>query len=119
MPTPDTKPVDLAQRLADPAFRAQIEQAVAAMPPERAAELVHMLEQSLHRRKIEMIGYLAAAIVLLIGMVVALYVFGTSGGSSFIGWVFLVPLALAGLVMIVVGRVARSTKRARHPHPTP
>jgi peptidoglycan/LPS O-acetylase OafA/YrhL len=117
MPAADTKQVDLAKRLADPAFQAQIEQAIAALPPERAAELVHMLEQSMRRRKIELVGYLAAAVVLLVGMVVALYVFGTAHGNSFIAWVFLVPLTLAGLVMIVVGRVARR-KRARPVHPT-
>lgn len=107
MSTPPAKPTDLAQRLADPAFRAQIEEAVASMPAERAAELVYMLEASLRRRKIELIGYLAAAVVLLLGMVIAIYLFGRSDGTWFVGWVFLVPLAAAGLVMMFVGRLAR------------
>ena len=115
MPETDVKPKDLAERLADPAFRAQIEEAVATMPPEKAAELVAMLEQSLRRRKIELYGYLAAAVLMLVGMVLSLWVYGASDGGTFMSWIFLVPLALAGLVMWGVGRWSR-----RHaPPPTP
>lgn len=114
------KPQDLAERLADPAFRAQIQEAVAAMPPEKAAELVTMLEQSLRRRKIELVGYLAAVAVLVIGMVVALVLYGgSSDASSLVGWVFLLPLALAGLVMMAVGRLARGVSRKVAPASVP
>ena len=120
MPEPDAKPVkdkDLAERLADPAFRAQIEEAVASMPPEKAAELVAMLEQSLRRRKIELVGYLAAAVLMLVGMVLSLWFYGASDGDSFMAWIFLVPLALAGLVMWAVGRWSR--KHAPPPRARP
>jgi hypothetical protein len=115
MPDPDLKAKDLADRLADPAFRAQIEEAVARLPPDKAEQLVAMLEHSLHRRKVELIGYVAAVVVLLLGMVVALYAYGARGGGMSGAWIFLVPLALAGVVMMVVGRIARG----HAPPPTP
>ncbi|HVK73199.1 MAG TPA: hypothetical protein VM734_07745 [Kofleriaceae bacterium] len=107
MPDPAVKPKDLSERLADPTFRAQIEDAIANMPPEKAAELVAMLEDSLRRRKIELVGYLAAAVLLLVGMVLALWFYGSASQGTFVAWVFLIPLALAGLVMTLVGRLAR------------
>jgi peptidoglycan/LPS O-acetylase OafA/YrhL len=110
------KPGDLAQRLEDPAFREQIEQAIQNMPPEKAAELVAMLEVSLRRRKIELVGYLGAALVLLLGMIGALYYYGTSDHGDFVGWVFLLPLGAAGAIMMLVGRWAdrgRKDRKAR------
>lgn len=106
------KPQELATRLADPAFRARVEEAVANLPPERAAELVALLEASIRRRKIELVGYLAAAVVLLVGMVIAIYAYGAAAEGRFVGWVFILPLALAGLVMIAVGRAARKAEEA-------
>jgi peptidoglycan/LPS O-acetylase OafA/YrhL len=110
---------ELAERLADPAFREQIEAAVRALPPEKAAALVEMLETSLRRRRIELAGYIAAAVLLLVGMVVALYIYGSSDHGDFVGWIFLIPLALAGLVMVLVGRFAdRGRKKAAPPPPS-
>lgn len=47
------KPRELAERLADPEFRERIETAISHLPPEKAAELVALLEASIRRRKIE------------------------------------------------------------------
>lgn len=103
---PPIKPKELAEQLNDPAFRERIEQAIAALPPEKAAELVALLEASIRRRKVELIGYIAAAVVLLIGMVIAVYAYGKAAHGQFIGWVFLAPLAAAGVIMIAVARWA-------------
>jgi hypothetical protein len=72
-----------------------------------------MLEASLRRRKIELIGYLGAALALIVGMVIALYIYGSSDANSFVGWVFLIPLALAGAIMWAVGRWAQRGRKAR------
>lgn len=103
---------ELADRLKDPAFRSRVEDAIANLPPEKAAELVTLLEASIRRRKVELIGYLAAAGVLLVGMVLALYAYGAAEEGRFVGWLFLIPLALAGVVMIVVGRLAKRAEDA-------
>jgi hypothetical protein len=106
---------DLAVRLKDPAFQRDIEQAVRELPPEKAAELVAMLEASMRRRKLELYGYLAAAAIVLFGMVGALVVMGSGKGGSLIGWIFLAPLALAGLVMWRVGKRARAHEKRGRP----
>lgn len=103
---PTIKPKELAEQLNDPVFRERIEQAVSNLPPEKAAELVALLEASIRRRKVELIGYISAAIVLLIGMVIAVYTYGRAAHDQFIGWVFLAPLAAAGVIMIAVARWA-------------
>jgi hypothetical protein len=105
------KPPELTDRLADPAFRAQIEEGIKNMPPEKAAELVAMLEASLRRRRIELYGYIGAAVVLLVGMVVALYIYGATDHGNFMSWIFLIPMGLAGGVMWLVGRRANVERR--------
>ena len=63
-------------------------------------------------RKVELIGYIAAAVVLLIGMVIAMYTYGRAAHGQFIGWVFLAPLAAAGVIMIAVARWAAKREAA-------
>ena len=109
---PAIKPSELSEQLNDPAFRERIEQAIAALPPEKAAELVALLEASIRRRKIELFGYIASAVVLLIGMVIAVYTYGRAAHGQFIGWVFLAPLAAAGVIMIAVARWAAKREAA-------
>ena len=109
---PPIKPKELAEQLNDPAFRERIEQAISALPPEKAAELVALLEASIRRRKIELFGYIASAVVLLLGMVIAVYTYGRAAHGQFIGWVFLAPLAAAGVIMIAVARWAAKREAA-------
>lgn len=116
------KPAELAERLRDPEFRERIEAAVTQLPPDKAAELVVLLEASIRRRKVELIGYVTAAMVLLIGMVIALYAFGAADQDQFVGWVFLAPLAAAGVILIAVARwsakrEAQDRARGRAPGP--
>ena len=108
---------DLAERLKDPAFQRDIEQAVRELPPEKAAELVAMLEASMRRRKLELFGYLAAAAIVVVGLIGSLIIMGSGQGGTFIGWVFLIPLGLAGLVMWRIGKVARAHERAARAAP--
>jgi peptidoglycan/LPS O-acetylase OafA/YrhL len=111
-PAPALKPKELAEQLADPAFRERIEQAISALPPEKAAELVALLEASIRRRKIELFGYIASAVVLLLGMVIAVYTYGRGGSRPVHRVVFLAPLAAAGVIMIAVARWAAKREAA-------
>ena len=109
---------DLAARLSDPAFQTEIEQAIRELPPDRAAELVAMLEASVRRRRIELYGYLLAAVVVIVGMIGALLIMGSVEDGRFVGWIFLIPLALAGLVMTVIGKRAKAGAPAAKPTAT-
>jgi hypothetical protein len=110
---------ELSDRLADPAFQADIERAVRDLPPERAAELVEMLEGSIKRRKLELYGYLVAAAIVVIGMIVSLLIMGSAPEGSFVAWIFLVPLALAGVVMTWMGKRAKAAGKMTSPASKP
>ena len=45
-------------------------------------------------------------------LLVALYVYGTKEPGQFVGWVFLVPFALVGLILQIFGRLAKSSRPA-------
>jgi hypothetical protein len=84
---------------------------LAALTPEQRAMFERAFELTVKKRRVLMIGYLATAIALLLGMAWALYIFGkTHGGEEFMGWVFLVPPLVAAIVLMLFGRLARRLK---------
>ena len=86
----------------DPRKHDELAQAVAQLSPDEAAFFLNRLEAAVTKRKIQLTGYLVAMVVWLAGMVGALVYFGTHDG--FVGWVFLVPFGLVGLVLWGFGR---------------
>jgi hypothetical protein len=78
--------------------------AVEKLSPEEAEFFLKRLEIALRKRKIQLTGYLVAMLVWLLGMVGALVYYGMSSG--FVGWVFLAPFAIVGLVLWIFGRWA-------------
>ncbi|HET7501707.1 MAG TPA: hypothetical protein VFK02_11905 [Kofleriaceae bacterium] len=94
----------------------ELARAVEQLTPEEAAFFVHKLEMALRKRKLQITGYLAAMGVWLLGMVFALVYAGTHDG--FIGWVFLVPFGLVGLVLFGFGRWAERVGKTPLPSET-
>jgi hypothetical protein len=76
--------------------------AIERLSPDEAAFFLAKLEAALKKRKLQLTGYIVAMITWLIGMVFALAYFGISDG--FVGWIFLVPFALVGLILYLFGR---------------
>jgi len=74
------------------------------LSPDAAAFFVAKLEAALRKRKLQLLGYLIALVVWLVGTVFALAYYGVSDG--FTGWVFLVPFALVGAILYAFGRWA-------------
>ncbi len=91
-----------AEDVFDPRKHDELAAAVAKLSPEEAAFFLSRLEAAVTKRKIQLTGYLVAMAVWLAGMVGALVYYGVSEG--FVGWVFLVPFALVGLVLWGFGR---------------
>jgi hypothetical protein len=87
----------------------EVARAIAKLSPDEAAFFLHKLEMAIVKRKIQLTGYLVALVVWLVAMLFALAYYGTHAG--FVGWVFLVPFALAGVILYAFGgwaeRVAR------------
>ncbi len=83
---------------------AELAQAIQNLSPDEAAFFLVKLEAAIKKRKIQITGYLVAMLVWVIGMFFALVAYGSFDG--FIGWAFLVPFALVGLVLYAFGRWA-------------
>jgi hypothetical protein len=79
-----------------------IAEAIKHLSQEQAALFLFTLEMKLKKRKIQLVGYLVAMAVWLAAMLLALVVFGMASG--FVGWIFLVPFALVGVILWVFGR---------------
>jgi hypothetical protein len=79
-----------------------IAEAIKHLSKDEAALFLFALEMKLRKRKIQLVGYLVAMAVWLAGMLFALVVFGMASG--FVGWVFLVPFALVGVILWTFGK---------------
>jgi len=66
--------------------------------------------EELARAVEQLLGYLVAMVAWLIGMVLALAYFGMTDG--FVGWVFLVPFAVVGVILYLFGRWANKAGSA-------
>jgi hypothetical protein len=91
-----------AEDVFDPRKHDELAKAVAQLSPDEAAFFLSKLEAAVTKRKIQLTGYLVAMVVWLASMVGALAYYGTHDG--FVGWIFLVPFALVGLILWGFGR---------------
>lgn len=78
--------------------------AIEKLSSDEAAFFLVKLEAAIRKRKLQITGYLVAMLVWVIGMAIGLAWYGTHDG--FVGWVFLVPFGLVGLVLFSFGRWA-------------
>lgn len=80
----------------------ELARAIEQLNPEEAAFFLEKLERAIKKRKIQITGYLAAMLVWVLGMMFALVYYGMAQG--FVGWVFLAPFGLVGVVLYAFGR---------------
>lgn len=76
--------------------------AVAQLSPEEALFFLAKLEAVMNKRKLQLTGYLVALGVWVIGMFLGVLYYGTHSG--FVGWVFLAPFALVGVILWAFGK---------------
>src|SRR5262245_17164860 len=91
----------------------KVAEAVGKLSPEEAAYFLWKLELSLKKRKIQITGYLVAMLVWAVGMWFALAYYGVASG--FVGWVFLMPFALVGVILLAFGKYADKVGSAKPP----
>jgi hypothetical protein len=103
--------------VASPDEEETLDEALAKLSPEEARLFVQALELAVRKRRVMLLGHLLAILLLIVGFLWALYMYGTHQRGTFIGWVFLVPFALAGTSMLGFGRLARSLKVREIPAP--
>ncbi|HEV7559131.1 MAG TPA: hypothetical protein VGO00_26840 [Kofleriaceae bacterium] len=82
----------------------ELARAIEKLSPDEAQFFLLKLEAAIRKRKIQILGYLVAMGVWLVGMVFALAWYGTHDG--FVGWVFVAPFGLVGAVLFGFGKWA-------------
>jgi hypothetical protein len=101
----------LAETALDPAQGAaqldQVSAAIAQLTPEEAQIFLDVLEQSLDKRRIQMWGYVAAGVALLVGMVGVFIYWGNAPEGTFVGWAVGIPFFLVGAILWSFGRWSR------------
>ncbi len=87
------------------------------LSPEEIEMFLSAVARVEKRRRVELLGYAVGLLTLVLGMLAALVVYGMARRGTFMGWVFLVPLGVTGLVLWIFGRWARRiTKAKKLPH---
>src|SRR5258705_14018494 len=110
------RPDDMVEQAFDPERQDVLAEAIEKLSPEEAQYFLDKLERAVRKRKIQLTGYLAAIIMWLIGMVTALYVYGSSPEGAFVGRVFIVPFGAVAIVLIAFGRWSERAGKADLPH---
>jgi hypothetical protein len=106
-PAGDPGAAELAKRAmieAHPRLARELE----ALSPEEAAMFLSLMNKALRKRRIQLAGYLLSAVLMLGGMLLALYMYGTREPGEFVGWALLLPFLLVGAVLLIFGRWSRS-----------
>jgi hypothetical protein len=112
-----SKPVEdpLVAQAFDAKKHEDLARAIEKLSSEEAAFFLHKLEMAIRKRKIQITGYLVAMVVWLIGMMLALAYTGMHDG--FVGWVFIAPFGLVGLVLYGFGKWANRVSQRPLPLP--
>lgn len=97
----------------DPARQDDLEKAIQKLSSEEAAFSLFKLELAVRKRKVQLTGYLVAMLVWLVGMLFALAYYGIASG--FVGWVFLLPFALVGVILYAFGKWADKIAATKPP----
>jgi hypothetical protein len=101
----------------DDAKQKQLLDAIGQLSPDEAAHFLAKLEVAFKKRKIQLVGYLVAMFAWLVGMLFALAYYGLASG--FVGWVFLLPFAMVGLILYLFGKWADRAGRLGPDAPPP
>jgi hypothetical protein len=88
-----------------------IDEQIAKLTPEQAEMFARALELTMKKRRIMILGHIGALVALLASFVAALYVWANREPGTFVGWVFLVPFALVGAMLIGFGKLAKRIKK--------
>jgi hypothetical protein len=82
--------------------------AIVKLSPDEAAFFLHKLEAANRKRRVQLWGYIAALIVWALTMIFALVYYAYSPPGVFVGWIFIVPFAAVGVLVLLFGKWADS-----------
>lgn len=104
----DIEPMALeaAHRIGDPEFAKKLE----GLTEEQLQIFVTAVKAAMRRRRIMLTGTIATVLSILLGSLVALVLYAQREPGTFVGYVFLIPLLMAGANMWLFGWMARRIK---------
>jgi hypothetical protein len=91
----------------------ELAEAIKKLSPEEALFFLAKLEAVMNKRKLQLTGYLVAFVTWLVATFFALWYFGSHDG--FVGWVFLLPFGLVGVILYAFGRWSTKVGKAVEP----
>ena len=94
----------LVEKAFDKNKHAELARAVEQLSPDEAQFFLDKLERALKKRRLQLIGYLVAMLVWAVGMLLAFGVYLTTEPGHFVGWVFLAPFAVVGVILYAFGK---------------
>jgi peptidoglycan/LPS O-acetylase OafA/YrhL len=100
-----------------PAKKDEVAAAIAKLTPEEAQLVLAKLEATFRKRRMQATGYIIAVVAWAVAMVCALAYDGATDG--FVGWAYLVPFALVGAILWIVGKWSERIGRNIKPIPMP
>lgn len=99
--------VDRAAAIAAEQFNdPELEEKLRDLDAEQIKIFILALGASMRKRRILLVGYLTALLCVVMGIGFALIVWANHEPGTFIGWVFFVPLGLAGGTLWAFGKIA-------------
>lgn len=96
----------------------EIAAAIVKLSPDEAAFFLHKLEAANRKRRVQLWGYLAALIMWALTMIFALVYYAYSPPGVFVGWIFIVPFAAVGVLVLLFGKWADSIETLAPPPTT-
>lgn len=90
-----------------------LEEILAGLTTEETEMFLAALELTMRKRRVQLLGYLATLLCLLVGSAWAFWMYGNREPGEFMGWAFLIPPAAAGLSLWGFGKLSRSLKPSR------
>ena len=106
----------LAEAALDPEQQDRVSNAIGQLTPEEAQIFLDVLEHALEKRRIQLWGYIAAGVTLIVGMLGVLVYWGNAPEGAFVGWAVGIPFLLVGIIFWSFGRWSnRVAKRALAP----
>ncbi len=84
----------------------EIAAAIVKLSPDEAAFFLHKLEAANRKRRVQLWGYLIALGVWALTMIFAMMYYAFSPPGVFVGWIFIVPFAAVGILVLLFGKWA-------------
>jgi hypothetical protein len=94
----------LAEAAGDPERQARLAAAIEKLTPDEAQKVLAILEREMKKRSIQLYGYIASGIALIIGMVGVLVYWGSVPDGTPVAWTIPIPFLFVAIILLVFGR---------------